>query len=187
MTVKKKRRRKNRPQKLCPAASLILCLAGATLTLTPLQFVPRDVRPGRSDWANNAYNTACFKPGLSDGEWSSMRRNATSWALETNPSSSTAASTLKSWLLLFFFFFFLLYQTSSGTHIIIYYLRNCPQDCRRRAYLSLIRSTLTSMDLSYMRPPQPGWTYRLERIQRQSARSVVVGDNCSSEPGCVTD
>ena len=87
------------------------------------------------------------------------------------------------------------HQTSSGTHIIINNIdrkslfhcrvgflrsnfRSCPQGCRRRAYLSLIRSTLTSMDLSYATPTNRRDTDTHSNGSSASlpARSVVVGD-----------
>ncbi|KAK7089679.1 hypothetical protein V1264_024363 [Littorina saxatilis] len=64
-------------------------------------------------------------------------------------------------------------------------LRNCPQECRRLAYITLVRSTLeygaTVWD-PYLRRD----TERLERVQRQAAR-FITRDYKSRSPGCVTD
>ena len=64
-------------------------------------------------------------------------------------------------------------------------LRNCPQDCRRTAYLSLVRSTLEYGSIIWD-PHNQADTDRLERIQRQAAR-FIVGDYRSREPGCITN
>ena len=63
-------------------------------------------------------------------------------------------------------------------------LKHCPKDCRRTAYISLIRSTLEYgaivWDSHYK-----GDIERLERIQHRAAR-FITQDYQSRTPGCVT-
>ncbi|XP_070198630.1 uncharacterized protein [Littorina saxatilis] len=63
-------------------------------------------------------------------------------------------------------------------------LRNCPRECRRLAYITLVRSTLeygaVVWDPYYKQDVE-----RLERIQRLAAR-FIMKDYVSKDPGCVT-
>ncbi|XP_070195592.1 uncharacterized protein [Littorina saxatilis] len=64
-------------------------------------------------------------------------------------------------------------------------LRNCPQECRRLAYITLVRSTLeygTTVWDPYLRRD----IERLERVQRQAA-GFITRDYKSRSPGCVSD
>ena len=62
-------------------------------------------------------------------------------------------------------------------------LRNCPKECRRLAYISLVRSRLeyaeTVWDPYYQQDIE-----KLERVQRQAAR-FITKDYRTREPGCV--
>ena len=61
-------------------------------------------------------------------------------------------------------------------------LRNCPKECRRLAYIALVRSRLeyaeTVWDPYYQQD-----TEKLERVQRQAAR-FITKDYRTREPGC---
>jgi hypothetical protein len=63
-------------------------------------------------------------------------------------------------------------------------LKHCPQDCRRSAYLALVRSVLeygsVVWDPYYVKDIN-----RLEKVQRQAAR-FISGDYKSRDSGCVT-
>jgi len=63
-------------------------------------------------------------------------------------------------------------------------LKHCPQQCRRSAYLSLVRSTL-EYSSSVWDPYLKKNINRLEKVQRQAAR-FVSGDYRSRDEGCVT-
>ena len=62
-------------------------------------------------------------------------------------------------------------------------LRNCPKECRRLAYIALVRSRLeyagTVWDPYYQQDIE-----KLERVQRQAAR-FITKDYRTREPGCV--
>ena len=62
-------------------------------------------------------------------------------------------------------------------------LRNCPKECRRLAYITLVRSRLgyaeTVWDPYYQQDIE-----KLERVQRQAAR-FITKDYRNREPGCV--
>ena len=62
-------------------------------------------------------------------------------------------------------------------------LRNCPQECRRLAYIALVRSTLEYGALVWD-PYLKQDTETLERIQRQAARFITRAYR-SREPGCI--
>ena len=62
-------------------------------------------------------------------------------------------------------------------------LRNCPQECRRLAYVALVRSTLEYGEVvwdHYLKQD----TEKLERIQRQAAR-FITRDYIYQELGCI--
>ena len=63
-------------------------------------------------------------------------------------------------------------------------LKHCPQDSRRTAYLSLVRSTL---EYSYIvwDPYLPKDIDKLEKVQGQAAR-FITGNYISGEQGCVS-
>jgi hypothetical protein len=63
-------------------------------------------------------------------------------------------------------------------------LGNCPPECRRMAYISLIRSVL-EYGATVWDPYMQKDIDRLERVQRQAAR-FIKRDYTSREPGCVT-
>jgi hypothetical protein len=63
-------------------------------------------------------------------------------------------------------------------------LRNCPQECRRLAYIALVRSKL-EYGATVWDPYQKRNTEKLERVQRQAAR-FITKDYKSRSPGCVT-
>ena len=63
-------------------------------------------------------------------------------------------------------------------------LRHCPKECRKSAYLSLVRSILDYGSIIYD-PYRCGDIDKIERVQRQSAR-FITGDYKSREEGCVT-
>ena len=62
-------------------------------------------------------------------------------------------------------------------------LWNCPKECRRMAYIALVRSRLeytgTVWDPYYQQD-----IVKLERVQRQAARFITKDDR-TREPGCV--
>ena len=62
-------------------------------------------------------------------------------------------------------------------------LRNCPQECRRLAYITLVRSTLEYGAVVWD-PYLKQDIERLERIQRQAAR-FIMRDYRSRDPGCI--
>ena len=64
-------------------------------------------------------------------------------------------------------------------------LKNFPSDCRKTAYIALVRSILDYGSIVWD-PYQAQDIDRLERIQRQSAR-FITGDYKSQEEGCVTN
>jgi hypothetical protein len=64
-------------------------------------------------------------------------------------------------------------------------LRFCPQNCRRTAYISLVRSKLEYADVIWD-PYEQGDIDKLEKVQRRSAR-FVCQDYRSRTPGCVTN
>lgn len=64
-------------------------------------------------------------------------------------------------------------------------LKNCPADCRRTAYLSLVRSTLEYASIVWD-PHLQRDIDKLEQVQRRAAR-FISGDYTSREPGCVTN
>ena len=63
------------------------------------------------------------------------------------------------------------------------FLRNCPKECRRLAYIALVRSRLeyaeTVWDPYYQQDIE-----KLERVQRQAAH-FITKDYRTREPGCV--
>jgi hypothetical protein len=63
-------------------------------------------------------------------------------------------------------------------------LRNCPQECRRLAYISLVRSSL-EYGATVWDPYLQQDIDRLERVQRQAAR-FITRDYKSRSPGCVS-
>jgi hypothetical protein len=63
-------------------------------------------------------------------------------------------------------------------------LRFCSQECRKMAYISLVRSTLEFASLVWD-PHEQGYIDRLERVQRGAAR-FICQDYRSRNPGCVT-
>ena len=63
-------------------------------------------------------------------------------------------------------------------------LQSCPQECRRIAYIALVRSTL-EYGAAIWDPFLKQDAEKLERIQRQGAR-FIKRDYRSREPGCVT-
>jgi hypothetical protein len=63
-------------------------------------------------------------------------------------------------------------------------LRYCPQECRRLAYIALVRSKL-EYGATVWDPYQKRNTEKLERVQRQAAR-FITKDYKSRSPGCVT-
>jgi hypothetical protein len=64
-------------------------------------------------------------------------------------------------------------------------LRNCPKECRRLAYVALVRSTLEYGAVVWDPYAQQDID-RLERIQRQAAR-YITRDYRSRDAGCVTE
>jgi hypothetical protein len=62
-------------------------------------------------------------------------------------------------------------------------LRNCPTECRRLAYIALVRSTL-EYGAAVWDPYLQQDINRLERIQRLAAR-FITGDYKSRDPGCI--
>ena len=63
-------------------------------------------------------------------------------------------------------------------------LQNCPKECRRLAYIALVRSKLEYAS-SVWDPHTRENIDRLEKVQRQAAR-FIQKDYSSREPGCVT-
>ena len=63
-------------------------------------------------------------------------------------------------------------------------LRNCPQDCKKLAYCSLVRSKL-EYAATVWDPFTKNEIDKLERVQRQAAR-FIKNDYRSRDPGCVT-
>ena len=63
-------------------------------------------------------------------------------------------------------------------------LQNCPKECRRLAYIALVRSKLEYAS-SVWDPHTRENIDKLERVQRQAAR-FIQKDYRSREPGCVT-
>ena len=63
-------------------------------------------------------------------------------------------------------------------------LQNCPKECRRLAYIALVRSKLEYAS-SVWDPHTKENIDRLEKVQRQAAR-FIQKDYRSREPGCVT-
>ena len=63
-------------------------------------------------------------------------------------------------------------------------LRSSPQECRKVAYISLVRSTLEYSAVIWD-PYHHGEIDRLERIQRKAAR-FITRDYSSRQPGAVT-
>ena len=63
-------------------------------------------------------------------------------------------------------------------------LRNCPQDCKKLAYISLARSKL-EYAATVWDPFTKNKIEKLERVQRQAAR-FIKNDYRSREPGCIT-
>ena len=76
-----------RPSLVCDIPGLALCWQLSCLQRN--QQVPWPHNPPK--WPKAAW----IQPGPKNGEWNSVQRNATFWALKTKPSSSTA-STMKS-------------------------------------------------------------------------------------------
>ena len=63
-------------------------------------------------------------------------------------------------------------------------LRNCPQDCKKLAYCSLVRSKL-EYAATVWDPYTKNEIDKLERVQRQAAR-FIKNDYRNRDPGCVT-
>ena len=63
-------------------------------------------------------------------------------------------------------------------------LQNCPKECRRLAYIALVRSKLEYAS-SVWDPYTKENIDRIEKVQRQAAR-FIQKDYRSREPGCVT-
>ena len=63
-------------------------------------------------------------------------------------------------------------------------LQNCPKECRRLAYIALVRSKLEYAS-SVWDPHTKENIDRIEKVQRQAAR-FIQKDYRSREPGCVT-
>ena len=63
-------------------------------------------------------------------------------------------------------------------------LRHCPVECKKMAYLSLVRANLDYGSIIYD-PNLQTDIDRLERIQKQAAR-FITSNYISKEPGCVT-
>ena len=64
-------------------------------------------------------------------------------------------------------------------------LHHCPPDCRKNAYLALIRSKLEYGSVVWD-PYMKGDIDRLDRIQRSAAR-FITRDYKSRQEGCVTN
>ena len=64
-------------------------------------------------------------------------------------------------------------------------LRHCPKDCKKLAYISLVRSTMEYGAIIWD-PFATGEINKLERVQRQAAR-FITGDYKSRDEGCVTN
>ena len=62
--------------------------------------------------------------------------------------------------------------------------RNCPQSCKKLAYISLVRSKL-EYAATVWDPYTRNEIDKLERVQRQGAR-FIKNDYTSREPGCIT-
>ena len=75
-------------------------------------------------------------------------------------------------------------KASSSLGFIRRNLRFCPQDCRKMAYLALVRSTLEYSAVAWD-PHLQGDIDRLEGIQRRAAR-FILHDYTSRQPGDVT-
>ena len=63
-------------------------------------------------------------------------------------------------------------------------LRNCPQDCKKLAYISLVRSKL-EYAATVWDPYIKTEIEKLERVQRQAVR-FIKNDYKSRDPGCIT-
>ena len=63
-------------------------------------------------------------------------------------------------------------------------LKHCPQDSRRTAYLSLVRSTLEYSSIVWD-PYLQKDTDKLEKVQRRAAR-FITGNYTSRDQGCVS-
>ena len=64
-------------------------------------------------------------------------------------------------------------------------LRYCPQECKKTAYISLVRSTM-EYAATVWDPYSIADSNKLERIQRQAAR-FITGDYRTREDGCITN
>lgn len=64
-------------------------------------------------------------------------------------------------------------------------LRNCPKECRRLAFIALVRSRL-EYSATVWDPYQKQDVERLEKIQRQAAR-FITRDYKSRSPGCMSN
>ena len=62
-------------------------------------------------------------------------------------------------------------------------LRNCPKECRRLAYIALVRSGLEYAETVWELYNQQD-TEKLKGVQRQAAR-FITKDYRTREPGCV--
>ena len=75
-------------------------------------------------------------------------------------------------------------KASSSLGFVMRNLRKCPQECKKTAYIALVRSTLEYGAVIWD-PPLEKDIYKLEKINRKAAR-FITGDFRSKTPGCVT-
>ena len=76
-------------------------------------------------------------------------------------------------------------KASSTLGFIQRNLKKCPQDCKRTAYVALVRSTLEYAAVVWD-PYLEKDTTKIEKIQRKAAR-FIKNDYISRSPGCVTN
>ena len=75
-------------------------------------------------------------------------------------------------------------KASSSLGFVMRNLKKCPSECKKTAYISLVRSTLEYGAVIWD-PPLEKDIYKLEKINRKAAR-FIKGDFRTRTEGCVT-